>query len=583
MALLCRSEKTRPDGQLFTEENRNFRSFCRRLYLIRLLSKQRYSEEFLEVIGAQDRSILVVQEDPSTGATTKLPKKREFRQKSIPFCDFFRSCRNFFHWPVLCSIFMSFFTLVNEASALYSSYSSGYGYAGNYGFYGNTNRQSASSKKGARKVPTSNISKMIVDPTGTYIAYIKRGQKVDEVHIIAVNVIDNDTDYDDTDDLAIFSKERNPNRKFQPIISDIEFVSNQILAIVTKDHLGKLTLLFVDIRSKILYEPPNFSKKKEVNKIIFLKENSPQYYPTTKILMPDFIIMLIGKNSTDYFRVKISRINGKLVFFSTPLVKVPPSLIFYSPSGFHPILMYFKNRKGKNIFVDVYYYKIKKYIERNINLSKKRYISANYDYAYKLELDNGQVLLVKRDLRSGQEVGSKLPNVTNMEDCEITVNKYSDPLFITTKNKSGSIKHISLTSCKITESKKNKEKKTISDDIIIMNQRSNSAHSVKVDPDQQDSMASHMPRRYPCEDAVSVASDITAINKHFTGKNWTRISATLSGKVWLLFVKNSGYYLYRPATQEYILICKTLITNTNAQNSSIYSSQSPYYNNSYFY
>jgi hypothetical protein len=49
----------------------------------RLLSKQRYFEEFIGAYGAQDRSVHVVHEDPSTEATQKLPKERMFRKKSI--------------------------------------------------------------------------------------------------------------------------------------------------------------------------------------------------------------------------------------------------------------------------------------------------------------------------------------------------------------------------------------------------------------------------------------------------------------------------------------------------------------------
>jgi hypothetical protein len=49
----------------------------------RLLSKQRYFEEFIGAYGAQDRRVLVVHEDPSTEATQKLPKERMFRKKSI--------------------------------------------------------------------------------------------------------------------------------------------------------------------------------------------------------------------------------------------------------------------------------------------------------------------------------------------------------------------------------------------------------------------------------------------------------------------------------------------------------------------
>jgi hypothetical protein len=48
----------------------------------RLLSKQRYFEEFIGAYGAQDRSVHVVHEDPSTEATQKLPKERMFRKKS---------------------------------------------------------------------------------------------------------------------------------------------------------------------------------------------------------------------------------------------------------------------------------------------------------------------------------------------------------------------------------------------------------------------------------------------------------------------------------------------------------------------
>jgi YfiH family protein len=45
---------------------------------IRLLSKQRYFEEFIGAYGAQDRSVHVVHAEPSTEATQKLPKERMF-------------------------------------------------------------------------------------------------------------------------------------------------------------------------------------------------------------------------------------------------------------------------------------------------------------------------------------------------------------------------------------------------------------------------------------------------------------------------------------------------------------------------
>jgi hypothetical protein len=41
------------------------------------------SRNLLGAYGAQDRSVHVVHEDPSTEATQKLPKERMFRKKSI--------------------------------------------------------------------------------------------------------------------------------------------------------------------------------------------------------------------------------------------------------------------------------------------------------------------------------------------------------------------------------------------------------------------------------------------------------------------------------------------------------------------
>ncbi|MDR2781751.1 MAG: hypothetical protein LBB21_04865 [Holosporaceae bacterium] len=51
--------------------------------MIRPLSKPSNSEEFLGAYGAQDRSVLDVREDPSTGATRKLPEGRRLRKRSI--------------------------------------------------------------------------------------------------------------------------------------------------------------------------------------------------------------------------------------------------------------------------------------------------------------------------------------------------------------------------------------------------------------------------------------------------------------------------------------------------------------------
>jgi ubiquitin C-terminal hydrolase len=61
----------------FKEEKSDFSS--------RPLSKSSNSEEFLGVHGAQDCSVLDVCEDPSTGATRKLPEGRRFRKSSSGF------------------------------------------------------------------------------------------------------------------------------------------------------------------------------------------------------------------------------------------------------------------------------------------------------------------------------------------------------------------------------------------------------------------------------------------------------------------------------------------------------------------
>jgi hypothetical protein len=53
--------------------------------IIKPLSKPSNSEEFLGAYGAQDRSVLEVREDPSTGATRKLPEGRRLRKRSISF------------------------------------------------------------------------------------------------------------------------------------------------------------------------------------------------------------------------------------------------------------------------------------------------------------------------------------------------------------------------------------------------------------------------------------------------------------------------------------------------------------------
>jgi hypothetical protein len=45
----------------------------------RSLSKQGYSGEFLGITGAQDYSVPVAHEDPSTGAATKLPEERKLK------------------------------------------------------------------------------------------------------------------------------------------------------------------------------------------------------------------------------------------------------------------------------------------------------------------------------------------------------------------------------------------------------------------------------------------------------------------------------------------------------------------------
>jgi tRNA/rRNA methyltransferase len=51
----------------------------------RLLSKPSNSEEFSGAYGAQNRSVLDVREAPSTGSTTKIPKRGSFRKKSNEF------------------------------------------------------------------------------------------------------------------------------------------------------------------------------------------------------------------------------------------------------------------------------------------------------------------------------------------------------------------------------------------------------------------------------------------------------------------------------------------------------------------
>ncbi|MDR0555845.1 MAG: hypothetical protein LBG20_02450 [Holosporaceae bacterium] len=49
----------------------------------RLLSKPSSSEEFLGAHGAQDSRVLGVREDPSTGATQKLPGKDDGFERSL--------------------------------------------------------------------------------------------------------------------------------------------------------------------------------------------------------------------------------------------------------------------------------------------------------------------------------------------------------------------------------------------------------------------------------------------------------------------------------------------------------------------
>ncbi|MDR2794391.1 MAG: palindromic element RPE1 domain-containing protein [Holosporaceae bacterium] len=51
----------------------------------RHLSKPSNSEEFLGANGGQNRSVLDVREDSSTGATQKLPEERRFRKMSNGF------------------------------------------------------------------------------------------------------------------------------------------------------------------------------------------------------------------------------------------------------------------------------------------------------------------------------------------------------------------------------------------------------------------------------------------------------------------------------------------------------------------
>jgi hypothetical protein len=63
-----------------------FRSKVRRRLSNRLFSKPRYFEEFLGAYEVQDRRVRrVVHEDPSIGATQKLPKERMSRKKSNIF------------------------------------------------------------------------------------------------------------------------------------------------------------------------------------------------------------------------------------------------------------------------------------------------------------------------------------------------------------------------------------------------------------------------------------------------------------------------------------------------------------------
>ncbi|MDR2794387.1 MAG: palindromic element RPE1 domain-containing protein [Holosporaceae bacterium] len=53
----------------------------------RHLSKPSNSDEFLEANGTQNRSVLDVRDDLSTGATQKLPEERRFRKRSNIFLN----------------------------------------------------------------------------------------------------------------------------------------------------------------------------------------------------------------------------------------------------------------------------------------------------------------------------------------------------------------------------------------------------------------------------------------------------------------------------------------------------------------
>ncbi|MDR1334719.1 MAG: DNA mismatch repair endonuclease MutL [Holosporaceae bacterium] len=67
-------EKKIANDRLLWQDSRNRNN--------RLLSNQRYSEEFLGITGSQNHGVPVAYEDPSTRATTKLPEERGFRKKS---------------------------------------------------------------------------------------------------------------------------------------------------------------------------------------------------------------------------------------------------------------------------------------------------------------------------------------------------------------------------------------------------------------------------------------------------------------------------------------------------------------------
>jgi hypothetical protein len=480
--------------------------------------------------------------------------------------DPFKKFLNLSNWLLLLLGLGVFFNFSAHAYYTMGNYVNNYGNSySNYQWPQKTTKPKAEA--------AIDIVKMTMDPSGTLVAYIRENAScVDQIYIKDVSTIFGES----TNEPFILSKDTQPS--LQPRIEDIEFVSNDIIAIVTKNHDGKLLLQFYEIKAKRCYNLyPSLTACHTASSICFLKETFPLYDQLSKnIIIPHFIIIMPQKNNKRIvcYKVRISK-KDKLCFDMTPMASGASSS-FYSSRGLQRILTYANNH---NLSTDIVYCPQRKKIDHIADLTKGRYVSVSTNSGYKLALDSGGAacFYVVNLKNSKQQVVAKIPNVKSIENCSVHTNKHGDPLFITVKDKQGNAKNIPLTLCMIIEQKEQNNNKTVNGNILVIKQRMNEQNNPR--QTRIDSLAHHIPVRRECEDAISVVAHIAEINKTFHQKSWERISASVNGKYWLIFVKNDGYYLYKTTDKIIKKICKIATTVTNkVQNSSYY-----YNNNGYYY